>query len=62
MATPVEDNESDAEKRRAEHFVHKQKWKEHPGNRYTAEQLRLLSEAVGPITISEEEPDVMRLG
>ena len=45
----------------AAHYERKQQWKQLPGNRYTAEQLRRMAENMGPFTIVEQEPDVMHL-
>jgi len=40
---------------------HKQRWKERPGNRYTAAELRVMSESLGRLRILEQEFHVMRL-
>ena len=40
---------------------HKQRWKERPGNRYTAEELRIMSKSLGRIHILEQEFHIMRL-
>jgi hypothetical protein len=50
-----------AEAARAAAFEHKQRWKEQPGNRYTPDELREMSESFGGIRIIEPEPHVMRL-
>ena len=50
-----------AEAARAAGYARKQEWKERPGNRYTPEELREMSESLGPITITEPEPHVMHL-
>ena len=42
-------------------FARKQEWKEQPGNRYTPEELRGMSDRLGTLTITEAEPDIMRL-
>ncbi len=39
----------------------KQRWKERPGNRYTAAELRVMSKSLGPLRILEHEFHVMRL-
>ena len=39
----------------------KQHWKEQAGNRYTAEELRLMSQTLGRIRIVEQELQVMKL-
>ena len=38
---------------RAAGFDRKQRWKEQPGNRYTPEELREMSESLGPFTIEK---------
>ena len=50
-----------AEAERAAAYERKQRWKEMPGNRYTAEELRQMSENLGPLKITEPEPDIMEL-
>lgn len=40
-----------AEARRAEGYARKQAWKELPGNRYTPEELRQMSEGFGEFTM-----------
>ena len=50
-----------AEAERAAGFARKQKWKEQPGNRYTAEELRAMSQRLGKLTITEVEPEIMHL-
>jgi len=40
-----------AEAERAAGYARKQKWKELPGNRYTPEELRQMSEELGEFTI-----------
>jgi len=40
-----------AEAARAAAFERKQKWKEQPGHRYTAEELRQMSDALADFTI-----------
>ena len=42
-----------AEAARAAGFERKQKWKELPGNRYTPEELRKMSESLEPFTIEK---------
>ena len=42
-------------------YRRKQRWKERPGNRYTAEELRVMSESLGRIRILEQAFHVMRL-
>lgn len=56
---PPKDEAAEAE--RAAAFARKQRWKELPGNRYTAEELRLMGERLGPLTICETEPETMHL-
>jgi len=48
-----------AEAARAAAHERKQKWKELPGNRYTAEELREMSASLGPLVITEQETPVM---
>ena len=50
-----------AEAERAAGFARKQAWKEQPGNRYTAAELREMSSRLGTLTITESEPEIMRL-
>ena len=50
-----------AEANRAAGFARKQKWKEQPGNRYTPEELRAMSQRLGKLTITETEPEIMNL-
>ena len=50
-----------AEAARAEAFERKQKWKELPGNRYTAEELRLMSENFGEFTMHRPKTTVMHI-
>ena len=50
-----------AEAERAAGFARKQKWKEQPGNRYTPEELRAMSQRLGKLTITETEPEIMNL-
>jgi len=50
-----------AEAARAAAHERKQKWKELPGNRYTPEELRQMSDRLGKLTITEAEPEIMRL-
>jgi len=42
-------------------YERKQRWKERSGNRYTAEELRIMSESLGRILILAPEFHVMRL-
>lgn len=46
---------------RAAGYERKQRWKELPGNRYTASELREMGDRLGTLTITEAEPDIMRL-
>ena len=39
----------------------KQRWKTKPGNRYTARELRLMSESLGRIQILQPEFHLMKL-
>jgi hypothetical protein len=50
-----------AEAERAAAYERKQKWKELPGNRYTPEELRAMSEELGSFTIRSEEPVIMQI-
>ena len=50
-----------AEAKRAAGFARKQKWKVQPGNRYTPEELRAMSQRLGKLTITETEPEIMNL-
>ena len=50
-----------AEAARAAALERKQRWKELPGNRYTPEELRLMREELGTLTIVEAEPEIMHL-
>lgn len=47
-----------AEAARAAGYERKQRWKELPGNRYTAEELREMSRNLGPITIQSVRPKI----
>ena len=52
----------EAEAAEAEHaaaFERKQKWKELPGNRYTPEELKLMADSFGEITIVRRKHRVM---
>ena len=42
-------------------YERKQEWKGLPGNRYTPEELRQMSDRLGKLTITEAEPDIMQL-
>ena len=48
-----------AEAERAAGYARKQKWKEQPGNRYTPEELRAMSEELGEFSIHSPKPTVM---
>ncbi len=50
-----------AEVERAAGFARKQAWKELPGNRYTPEELREMAARLGKLTITEAEPEILRL-
>jgi hypothetical protein len=50
-----------AEAERAAAYERKQKWKELPGNRYTPDELREMSESIGTIVITEQETTVMHI-
>jgi hypothetical protein len=50
-----------AEAERAAGYARKQAWKELPGHRYTPEELRAMSSRLGVLTITEAEPEIMRL-
>ncbi len=58
---PVSPKDEAAEAARAAAYERKQRWKDLPGNRYTAEELRGMSERLGAISITEAEPEGMRL-
>ena len=47
-----------AEAARAAGYDRKQKWKELPGNRYTAEELREMSKDLGPFTMRSVRPKI----
>ena len=61
MTAPTQRSQKDAQRGRADGFARKQQWKELPGNRYTPDELRKMSESLGPLTITEPEPHEMRL-
>ena len=61
IKSPAPPKDAAAEAARAAGFERKQRWKELPGNRYTPEELRLMSERLGPFTLTEAEPELMRL-
>jgi len=42
-------------------YQRKQRWKAKPGNRYTAKELRLMSESLGRIRILQPEFHLMKL-
>jgi len=50
-----------AEAEGAAGFARKQAWKELPGNRYTPEELREMAARLGKLTITEAEPEIMRM-
>jgi|ABSN01.1.fsa_nt_gi hypothetical protein len=58
---PVSPQDAAAEAARAAAYERKQRWKEQPGNRYTPEELRQMSERLGALYITEAEPEVMPL-
>ena len=41
--------------------VAEQLWKKQPGHRYTAEELERMAKDLGPFTIVEQAPDVMKI-
>lgn len=60
----LENNLSDdaaKEAARVAHYERKQRWKEQPGHRYTAEELERMARDLGPFTIVEQAPDVMKI-
>ena len=61
MAVPEQNLQTGAEKQRAEQFARKQRWKERPGHRYTAEELRRMSATFGPFTVHKRRTKVMYL-
>ena len=48
-----------AEAERAAGFARKQKWKEQPGNRYTAEELRAMSGEFADVVMHKRRTKVM---
>ena len=50
-----------AEAARAAGFERKQRWKELPGNRYTPEELRQMSETLGEFTLVKREQPKRRV-
>ena len=50
-----------AEAARAAAHARKQQWKEQPGNRYTPEELREMSQELGEFSIHSPEPTVMHI-
>ena len=50
-----------AEAARAAGFARKQAWKEQPGNRYTAEELRAMSGEFADATMHKRRTKVMSL-
>ena len=50
-----------AEAARAAAYERKQRWKELPGNRYSPEELRRMSEELGAFSILPPEPTVMHI-
>ena len=58
---PVSPKDEAAEAARAAAHERKQRWKELPGNRYAAEELRQMSERLGKLSITETEPEIMFL-
>ena len=63
MSSPDNNLRDDAAKEaaRAAHYERKQRWKEQPGHRYTAEELERMARDLGPFTIVEQAPDVMKI-
>jgi hypothetical protein len=61
ITLPKPPKDEAAEAARAAAFGRKQRWKELPGNRYTAEELRRMAGDFGPFTIVEPEPETMHL-
>jgi hypothetical protein len=47
-----------AEAARAAGYDRKQKWKELPGNRYSAEELSEMSKNLGPFTMRSVRPKI----
>jgi hypothetical protein len=47
-----------AEAARAAGYERKQRWKELPGNRYTPEELREMSQDLGPFTMHSVRPKI----
>ena len=54
---PPKDEAAEAE--RAAAFARKQRWKELPGNRYTAEEMKHMAEDFGPFTLHKRRTKVM---
>ncbi len=63
MNSPEHNLSEDAAKEaaRAAHYERKQLWKKQPGHRYTAEELERMARDLGPFTIVEQAPDVMKI-
>ena len=61
ITLPKSPEDEAAEAARAAAYERKQKWKELPGNRYTPEELRQMSEELGEFSIHSPEPVVMHI-
>ncbi len=59
MAMLIDKTETDAEQQQASHFARKQEWKEQPGNRYTAEELRRMSASFPPFSMHRRRVKIM---
>ncbi len=57
LPQPLKDAAAEAE--RAAGFERKQRWKELPGNRYTPEELRLMSGEFAGATVRKRRAKVM---
>lgn len=60
---PKSSQDEAAEAARAAAYDRKQRWKEQPGNRYTAEELRAMSGEFGDFVMISERPKrrIMRI-
>jgi hypothetical protein len=59
MTTPESEPQAGAQTLRFEHLARKQQWTEQPGNRYTAGELRRMSQASPPLTMDRQRAQVM---
>lgn len=61
ISLPKPPKDEAAEAAGAAAFERKQKWKEQPGNRYTADELRRLAAEFGEFTIVKRRTKVMHI-